>query len=35
MATSHPGSGAKGDLFVDTSGRLWFCKGGMSWKQLA
>lgn len=35
MATSHPGSGAKGDLFVDTSGRLWFCKGGMTWKQLA
>jgi len=34
-ATSHPSSGARGDLFVDKSGRLWFCKGGASWKQLA
>jgi hypothetical protein len=34
-AASHPSSGAKGDLFVDTSGRLWFCKGGTTWKQLA
>ena len=34
-AASHPASGQKGDLFVDTSGRLWFCKGGTTWKQLA
>ncbi len=34
-AATHPSSGAKGDLFVDTSGRLWFCKGGTTWKQLA
>ena len=31
----HPNSGARGDLFVDKSGRLWFCKGGSTWKQLA
>ena len=24
-----------GDLFVDASNSLWFCKGGASWKQLA
>lgn len=34
-ATTHPSSGKKGDLFVDSSGRLWFCKGGKSWKQVA
>ena len=34
-ATSHPSSGARGDLFVDNSGRLWFCKGGTTWRQLA
>ena len=28
-------SGAIGDLFVDRGGRLWFCKGGTTWKQLA
>jgi len=32
---SHPTSGAKGDLFVDKSGRLWFCKGATTWKQIA
>lgn len=32
---SHPTSGSRGDFFVDKSGRLWFCKGGTSWKQLA
>ena len=30
-AASHPASGAAGDLFVDRSRRLWFCKGGRSW----
>ena len=34
-ATNHPLRGARGELFVDKSGRLWFCKGGTSWKQLA
>ncbi len=34
-AASHPASGSVGDLFVDRSGRLWFCKGGSRWKQLA
>lgn len=34
-ATSHPTSGAIGDLFVDSSGRLWFCKGATTWKQIA
>jgi len=26
-ATTHPSSGQAGDLFVDASKRLWFCKG--------
>jgi hypothetical protein len=26
-AASHPSTGAKGDVFVDTSGRLWFYNG--------
>jgi hypothetical protein len=34
-ASSHPAGGARGALFVDRYGRLWFCKGGTSWKQLA
>lgn len=34
-ASTHPSSGSRGDLFVDKSGRLWYCKGGSSWKQLA
>jgi hypothetical protein len=33
--SSHPSSGSRGALFVDHGGRLWFCKGGTSWKQLA
>ncbi|HEX5616602.1 MAG TPA: hypothetical protein VFZ83_15735 [Acidimicrobiia bacterium] len=33
--STHPASGATGDLFVDKSRRLWFCKGGASWVQLA
>jgi hypothetical protein len=32
---SHPATGLTGDLFVDKSGRLWFCKGGSSWVQVA
>lgn len=34
-ATTHPSSGTAGDLFVDSSKRLWFCKGGTTWKQIA
>jgi hypothetical protein len=34
-AKTHPTSGKAGDLFVDKSKRLWFCKGGTNWKQLA
>jgi hypothetical protein len=34
-ATTHPTSGALGDLFLDKNKRLWFCKGGTAWKQLA
>jgi hypothetical protein len=35
---SHPTAGNRGDLYVDKSGRLWFCKTGgahATWKQLA
>jgi hypothetical protein len=31
----HPATGAMGDLVADTSGHLWFCKGGANWTQLA
>lgn len=31
----HPYSGQAGDLVVDKANRLWFCKGGTNWKQLA
>jgi hypothetical protein len=31
----HPEGGLKGDLFVDSTGRLWFCKSPGNWKQLA
>jgi hypothetical protein len=34
-ASSHPTPGQRGDLFVDNQGRLWFCKTGNSWVQLA
>jgi hypothetical protein len=32
---THPVDGRRGDLVADTTGRLWFCKGGTTWKQLA
>jgi len=38
MATTKPSKGLRGDLFVDSTGRLWYCKTGNSitgWKQLA
>jgi hypothetical protein len=34
-ATTHPTGGSPGDFFVDSTARLWFCKGGGVWKQLA
>ena len=34
-AASHPHAGQPGDVFVDSSYRLWFCKGGAAWTQLA
>jgi hypothetical protein len=34
-AATHPASGSLGDLFLDKSKRLWFCKGGTTWKQIA
>jgi hypothetical protein len=34
-ASTHPHSGKAGDLFVDASHRLWFCKGRTTWKLLA
>jgi hypothetical protein len=32
---THPASGQAGDLFADASKRLWFCRGGSDWKQIA
>lgn len=32
---NHPADGKGGDLFVDSSKRLWFCKGGTNWVKLA
>lgn len=32
---SHPAHGEPGDLFVDASHRLWFCKGGTRWSRVA
>jgi hypothetical protein len=34
-SNTHPASGQAGDLFVDKSDRLWFCKGGSTWVKLA
>jgi len=34
-AKTHPGSGQAGDLFVDVTGSLWYCKGGATWVKLA
>jgi hypothetical protein len=36
--STHPTAGARGDVYVDSSGRLWYCKTGGSpgtWIQLA
>lgn len=32
---SHPATGTTGDLVVDAARRLWFCRGGSDWAQLA
>jgi hypothetical protein len=34
-SATHPLIGEAGDLFVDASGRLWFCRGGSDWHQVA
>ena len=34
-ASTHPVSGQLGDFVVDATGRLWFCRGGSLWHQLA
>jgi hypothetical protein len=31
----HPTSGGAGQLFVDRAKRLWFCRGGRDWHQIA
>jgi hypothetical protein len=34
--STHPSSGQAGDLYVDKTGRLWYCKKtGRTWRQLA
>ncbi len=32
---AHPHSGSPGDLYVDHSHHLWYCKGGTTWVKLA
>jgi hypothetical protein len=34
-AASHSKSGQAGDLFVDSTNRLWFCKGKTTWVKVA
>jgi hypothetical protein len=34
-ASGHPAAGMAGQLFVDHASRLWFCRGGTDWQQLA
>lgn len=33
--STHPTRGLRRDLFVDKDGRLWYCRGGTQWTQLA
>jgi hypothetical protein len=33
-ATTHPQNGWRGDLFVDSIGRLWYCRGDANWVRL-
>jgi hypothetical protein len=32
---THPKSGAAGDFYLDSTARLWFCKGGTTWHLIA
>jgi hypothetical protein len=32
---NHPPAGLIGDFYLDRTSRLWFCKGGASWHQVA
>jgi hypothetical protein len=34
-ANKPPDTGSKGDFFVDSAGRLWFCRGSLGWTRLA
>lgn len=34
-AATHPATGEPGDLYVDNKVRLWFCRGGATWVQVA
>jgi hypothetical protein len=34
-AATHPASGSPGDFYVDALRRLWFCRGGAGWVQIA
>jgi hypothetical protein len=36
--STHPASGTRGDLYADSTGRLWFCKTSgakATWRQIA
>jgi hypothetical protein len=36
--STHPAGGERGDLYADSTGRLWFCKKGgakATWHQIA
>jgi hypothetical protein len=35
IGPTHPITGARGDLFCDKFGSLWFCKGATTWVKLA
>jgi hypothetical protein len=35
LEVTHPVTGLLGDLLLDNLGRLWFCRGGDDWTQLA
>ncbi len=32
--STRPNGGARGDLYCDAGGRLWFCKGSVGWVQI-
>jgi hypothetical protein len=35
LGATHPTSGTSGDFYVDRFARLWFCRNGTSWVQIA